>query len=71
MRAFIKRIDEKPLLRLPVLLLLSLLFMLAASVYTTPLNPYYGFDSSVFMAFGKGIAHGLRPYLDLYDNKAP
>ena len=71
MRAFIKRIDEKPLLRLPVLLLLSLLFMLAASVYTTPLNHYYGFDSSVFMAFGKGIAHGLRPYLDLYDNKGP
>ena len=71
MRGFIKKIDENPALRMPLLLLASFLFMLAASVYTTPLNPYYGFDSSVFMAFGKGIAHGMRPYLDLYDNKGP
>lgn len=71
MKSFIKKLDERPLLRLPVLLLASLVFMLLASVYTTPLNDYYGFDSSVFMAFGKGIAHGMRPYLDLYDNKGP
>ena len=71
MRGFMEKLDRRPLLRLPILLGLSLVFMLAASVYTTPLNHYYGFDSSVFMAFGKGIAHGLRPYLDLYDNKGP
>ena len=71
MRAFIKKLDEKTPLRMGVMLGLSLVFMLMASVYTTPLNRYYGFDSSVFMAFGKGISHGLRPYLDLYDNKGP
>lgn len=71
MKEAIRKLDERPLLRIPVLFALSLVFMLAASVYTTPLNPYYGFDSSVFMAFGKGISHGLRPYLDLYDNKGP
>ena len=71
MRGFVGKLDERPLLRLPVLFGLSLVFMMAASVYTTPLNHYYGFDSSVFMAFGKAIAHGMRPYLDLYDNKGP
>ena len=66
-----KYLDERSLPRLGVLLCFSAVFMLFASPYTTPLNAYYGYDSAVFMSFGKGITHGLRLYLDLYDNKGP
>lgn len=50
---------------------MGLVFLLFASPYTTPLNPYYGYDSAVFMVLGKGVAAGKLPYLDLYDNKGP
>ena len=66
-----KYLDERSLPRLGLLLCFSAVFMLFASPYTTPLNAYYGYDSAVFMSFGKGITHGLRLYLDLYDNKGP
>lgn len=50
---------------------LSALFLPFASVYTSPLNPYYGSDAAVFMVIGKGMTQGLVPYVDLYDHKGP
>jgi len=71
MKSFFKKADENALLRWALLGLASLVFMLLASPYTTPLNRYYGYDSSVFLSFGKAMTHGKLPYLDLYDNKGP
>ncbi len=50
---------------------LSVLFVPFASVYTSPYNPYYGSDAAVFMVIGKGMTQGLIPYVDLYDHKGP
>lgn len=47
----------------------ALLFFV--SPYTSPLNPYYGYDSAVFMIMGKGILAGKVPYIDLFDHKGP
>ncbi len=52
-------------------LAVSALFLTFASVYTSPLNPYYGSDAAVFMVIGKGVTQGLVPYVDLYDHKGP
>ena len=71
MKKFATTLDERSLPRLGFLFCFSVVFMLFASPYTTPLNAYYGYDSAVFMSYGKGITHGLRLYLDLYDNKGP
>ena len=71
MRNFLKKADENVPLRWILLALLSLCFLLMASPYTTPLNRYYGYDSSVFLSFGKAMTHGKRLYIDLYDNKGP
>ena len=71
MRNFLKKADTSVLLRWTLLAALSLVFMLFASPYTTPLNRYYGYDSSVFLSFGKAMTHGKLPYIDLYDNKGP
>ncbi len=57
------------------LALLSVVFgalvLTFASVYTSPLNPYYGSDAAIFMIIGKGMTQGLIPYVDLYDHKGP
>lgn len=65
------RADRTPGLLLGITMAMGLVFLLFASPYTTPLNPYYGYDSAVFMVLGKGVAAGKLPYLDLYDNKGP
>ncbi|MBQ7736602.1 MAG: hypothetical protein IJT62_02060 [Oscillospiraceae bacterium] len=53
------------------MLAFSFLFIAVVSVYNTPLNSYYGYDSAFFLLIGKGIRQGLLPYLDLYDQKGP
>ncbi len=71
MKTLFKKLDDS----WPILLLLSAavsaVFLLFASVYTTPLNDYYGYDSAYYLLIGKGIRHGMLPYLDLYDQKGP
>lgn len=52
-------------------LVISTIFLLLFSPYTTPLNPYYGFDDNVFMIIGQGINKGYVPYKDLFDHKGP
>jgi hypothetical protein len=54
-----------------LLLPCSILFLLWFSPYTTPLNPYYGYDTAVFMLIGKGWLKGYLPYVDLFDHKGP
>lgn len=56
---------------LAVSAVLSSLVLLVFSVYTTPLNPYYGYDSAFFQVIGRGIVCGKVPYIDLYDQKGP
>ncbi len=71
MNTLVREIDRKWYWLLAICAAASFLFLLFASTYTTPLNPYYGYDSAFFLVIGKGIRHGLRPYLDLYDQKGP
>lgn len=52
-------------------LALSIVFLLFESPYTSVLNPYYGYDSAVFMVIGKGWSKGFVPYRDLFDHKGP
>lgn len=52
-----------------ILLLISLLFMLVVSCWTSFLNPYYLYDSSVWCVMGEGWKAGLLPYRDLFDHK--
>lgn len=52
-------------------LFISVIFILLFSPYTTPLNPYYGFDDNIFMIIGQGINKGYVPYKDLFDHKGP
>lgn len=51
--------------------LLAIVFLLFESSYTSVLNPYYGYDSAVFMVVGKGWSNGFVPYRDLFDHKGP
>ena len=67
----ISRIDQNWFFLLIVSAAVSAVFLLFASPYTTPLNRYYGYDSAFFLLIGKGIRHGMLPYLDLYDQKGP
>ena len=50
---------------------LTVLYLLLFSPYTTPLNPYYGYDDNIFMIIGQGINKGFIPYKDLFDHKGP
>ena len=54
-----------------VLPVLAIIFLLFESPYTSILNPYYGYDSAVFMVVGKGWSKGFVPYSDLFDHKGP
>lgn len=46
--------------------------MLFCSGYTSPLCPFfYGGDSAIFRLIGKGMIHGMLPYVDLFDHKGP
>ena len=48
-----------------------LVYLYIASPYTSPSNPYYNCDSSIFYTIGNGINAGLIPYKDLFDHKGP
>jgi len=49
----------------------SFVYLLFFSTYTTPLTDYLGYDTAIFMLVGKGLLHGLIPYTDLFDHKGP
>ncbi len=54
------------------LFLVSLLFMLLFSLWTTPLyRNWYGCDASFFTMAGRGIVNGWVPYRDFFDLKGP
>jgi len=55
-----------------LLLLISALFLLVFSNFTSPLYPgWHGPDSSAFIITGRGIKYGLLPYRDFFDQKGP
>ena len=68
---FSGRADASLPFRFFLCLFFSSLVLLVFSVYTTPLNNYYGYDSAFFLLIGKGITQGKIPYIDLYDQKGP
>jgi hypothetical protein len=66
-----KMINNKDYVYYILFLFSSVVFLLWYSPYTTPLNPYYGYDSAIFMTIGQGWANGYLPYVDLFDHKGP
>ena len=54
-----------------IISIIGVVLLFFVSPYTSPLNPYYGYDSAVFMIMGKGILAGKVPYIDLFDHKGP
>ena len=56
----------------PVLFIIAVLFLLAFSLWESPLYPHwYGCDASFFSMAGRGITKGWVPYLDFFDLKGP
>lgn len=68
---FLQEIDDRHRLRGVVLFILSFLFVAYFSCWTSFLTPFCISDSCVFSVMGKGWAHGLVPYRDLFDHKGP
>ena len=55
-----------------ILFLISAVFMLIFSLWTSPLyKNWYGCDASFFTLVGRGILEGRVPYRDFYDLKGP
>lgn len=52
-------------------ILISIVFILLTSYFTSPLYNDYGGDSAIFMLIGKGILAGQVPYVDIFDHKGP
>lgn len=71
MKKLLSRAEARPGRLWLLALAVSAVFLLFASVYTSPLNGYYGYDSPYFLLMGKGICQGMVPYRDLYDQKGP
>ena len=65
------RIEKRNLIFVFCVGIISFLFLLLCSPYTSILNSYYGYDSAVFMVVGKGMSKGFVPYRDLFDHKGP
>ncbi|MCR5223123.1 MAG: hypothetical protein K6D90_09705 [Lachnospiraceae bacterium] len=56
----------------PVFFVIAVLFLLAFSLWESPLYPHwYGCDASFFSMAGRGITKGWVPYLDFFDLKGP
>ena len=56
----------------PVFIAVSVLFLLAFSLWESPLYVHwYGCDASFFSMAGRGITKGWVPYVDFFDLKGP
>jgi len=55
----------------PILILLSITFLLLVSSSTSPLYSVYGGDSATLMMFGRLLNFGKIPYLDFIDHQGP
>lgn len=69
MRDLLAGASVNPALQFGALVVLSALFLFIASPYTSPSNPCYMGDSSVYFVMGKGLLQGMIPYKDLFDHK--
>lgn len=55
-----------------LLILVSAVYLLLFSAYTSPLFPkFLNYDSAIFMMVGKGILAGKELYVDIFDHKGP
>lgn len=56
----------------PIFLVTAVLFLLAFSLWESPLyTHWYGCDASFFSMAGRGITKGWVPYVDFFDLKGP
>ncbi len=63
---------SKTIITYIALFAVSALFMLAFSLWMSPLyRHWYGCDASFFTLVGRGITDGMVPYRDFYDLKGP
>lgn len=57
------------------ILFFLLLYSFIALYFSTTCSPFYRFnywsDINIYFTIGRGITHGLVPYLDLFDHKGP
>lgn len=61
-----------PIFEYAAFLIISVLFMLAFSLWTSPAyRNWYGCDASFFTLVGRGMLNGRIPYRDYYDLKGP
>lgn len=66
------RVDMREKCRIyPLLFLLSFLFLLIQSHYTSPLFRILGGDSNIFASMGHYLLSGQTPYVDYFDHKGP
>ena len=62
------RVDMREKCRIyPLLFLLSFLFLLIQSHYTSPLFRILGGDSNIFASMGHYLLSGQTPYVDYFD----
>jgi len=60
------------IIKYPILLIFSFIYLLVFSLWTTPLyKDWYGCDASFFTMAGRGILNGWVPYKDFFDLKGP
>ena len=64
--------ENKNILILFVIFIISLFTILCFSTSTSPIyKNYYEDDSSIFIVMGKAMKQGLVPYKDVFDHKGP
>lgn len=66
-----KNILDRPVAGACLLWGVALALLTLCSFNTSPLNPFYGGDSTIYTVLGRMTAQGALPYADVYDHKGP
>lgn len=58
--------------KIPLMLLIWSVIVIGACSDTSPLYSFYPSpDPSIFFMFGRGLLHGLLPYVEMADRRGP
>lgn len=66
-----KHILDRPVAGACLLWGVALVLLTLCSFNTSPLNPFYGGDSTIYTVLGRMTAQGFLPYTEVYDHKGP
>lgn len=66
-----KNILDRPVAGACLLWGAALVLLTLCSFNTSPLNPFYGGDSTIYTVLGRMTAQGALPYTEVYDHKGP